>query len=295
MITAEMAKHIRCLQIFSRKAVNSLLAGEYLSVFKGSGIEFEEVRPYQPGDDIRDIDWNVTARSGAAFVKRYREERQRTILFVMDLSASGEFGSGGQSKKELLTEVLAVLAFAAVKNNDRVGLVSFTEQVEQFIPPQKGVGHALRILSDVMQFAQNVKKTDILAPLHFLGQVMKKRAVVFILSDFQAHEFDNALRLFSRRHDTIAVSVRDPRESRLPDVGLLQLEDAESGATVLIDTSAQSVRMLYEKLCRERAARLRTMLRQSGVDQIELETGRPFLPELLKFFRGRERRMLRGR
>jgi uncharacterized protein (DUF58 family) len=290
MIPKELARKIRTIQIYTSKAVNDVLAGEYESVFKGRGMEFDEVREYQPGDDVRSIDWNVTARTGKPFVKRFREERELTVLFLVDLSASGSFGSRRQLKNEVAAEVCAMLAFAAIKNNDKVGLIVFTDHVEMFIPPQKGTRHVLRVVRDILSFKPRMVRTDITAALDYLGRVISRRAVVFLISDFQAEGFARSLRVLNRRHDMIAVSVNDPRETSLPDVGFLELEDAETGETALIDTGSAAVRKRYALLGATRTAELRALFRSMGVDQIEIETGRDYVPGLVSFFRSRERR-----
>jgi uncharacterized protein (DUF58 family) len=290
MIPAELAKKIRILQITTRKVVNDVLAGEYGSVFRGRGMEFDEVREYQPGDEIRTIDWNVTARTGTPYVKRFVEERELTVFFLVDLSASGAFGSVNKLKNEVAAEFCSLLAFSAVKNNDKVGLIVFTDRIELFIPPKKGTKHVLRVIRELLDFRPRPASTDISMALDYLGKVTTKRAVVFLVSDFQAEGFEKPIRVLSRRHDVIAVSVVDPREVRLPDVGLVELEDAETGESVLIDTSSRSVRRSYERLGRERTDRYRELFASMGVDQIEVMTDRDYVPGLVRFFRSRERR-----
>jgi uncharacterized protein (DUF58 family) len=290
MIPRELAKKIRYIQIYTSKVVNDVLAGEYESVFKGRGMEFDEVREYQVGDDIRSIDWNVTARTGKPFIKRFREERELTVMFLVDLSASGSFGSIKQPKNELAAEVCALLAFAAIKNNDKVGLIVFTDRVELFIPPKKGTRHVLRVIREILSFRPQRTRTDIAKALDYLGRIQSRRAVVFLISDFQAEGFERSLRVLGRRHDVIAVSITDPRETSLPDVGLLELEDAETGETVLIDTGSREVRKHYEASTLERAGRLRELLRSMSIDQIGVETGRAYVRDLMTFFKNRERR-----
>ena len=290
MIPKELAKKIRYIQIYTSKVVNDVLAGEYQSVFKGRGMEFDEVREYQVGDDVRSIDWNVTARSGKPFVKRFREERELTVMFLVDLSASGSFGSVKQPKNELAAEICALLAFAAIKNNDKVGLMVFTDHVEMFIPPKKGTRHVLRVIREILSFRPQRTRTDITRALDYLGRVQSRRAVVFLISDFQAEGFERSLRVLGRRHDLIAVAVTDPREIALPDVGLLELEDAETGEVALIDTGSQAVRRQYAALALERAARLNDLLGSTGIDQIHIETGRAYIRDLMTFFKNRERR-----
>jgi uncharacterized protein (DUF58 family) len=290
MIPKELAKKIRYIQIYTSKVVNDVLAGEYQSVFKGRGMEFDEVREYQVGDDVRSIDWNVTARSGKPFVKRFREERELTVMFLVDLSASGSFGSVKQPKNELAAEICALLAFAAIKNNDKVGLIAFTDHVEMFIPPKKGTRHVLRVIREILSFRPQRTRTDITRALDYLGRVQSRRAVVFLISDFQAEGFERSLRVLGRRHDVIAVAVTDPRERSLPDVGLLELEDAETGEVALIDTGSQAVRSQYAALALERAAKLNDLLGSTGIDQIRVETGRAYVRDLMTFFKNRERR-----
>jgi uncharacterized protein (DUF58 family) len=290
MIPRELAKKIRYIQIYTSKVVNDVLAGEYESVFKGRGMEFDEVREYQVGDDIRSIDWNVTARTGKPFIKRFREERELTVMFLVDLSASGSFGSIKQPKNELAAEVCALLAFAAIKNNDKVGLIVFTDRVELFIPPKKGTRHVLRVIREILSFRPQRTRTDIAKALDYLGRIQSRRAVVFLISDFQAEGFERSLRVLGRRHDVIAVSIMDPREMSLPDVGLLELEDAETGETVLIDTGSREVRKHYEASSLERAGKLRELLRSMSIDQIGVETGRAYVRDLMTFFKNRERR-----
>ena len=291
MIPKELAKKIRYLEIYTSKAVNDILAGEYGSVFKGRGMEFDEVREYAPGDDIRTIDWNVTARTGHPYVKRFVEERELTIMFLVDLSASGTFGSIERTKNETAAELCALLSFSAVKNNDKVGLIVFTDTIEMFIPPQKGVAHVLRLIRELLYFRPRKARTDIVAALDYLGRVTHKRCVAFLISDFECEEFDRPLRVLGKRHDLIAVSVTDPREMQMVDIGLIELEDAETGERVLIDTGSAAVRKEYAQLGRSRSDRLHSLFRSVNIDHVEIMTGRDYVKDLVKFFRGRERRM----
>ena len=290
MITKELAKKIRVRQITTRKVVNDVLAGEYGSVFRGRGMEFDEVREYMPGDEIRSIDWNVTARTGHPYVKRFVEERELTVMFLVDLSASGAFGSVRKLKNEIAAELCALLAFSAVKNNDKVGLIVFTDRVEMFIPPKKGTKHVLRVIRELLNFKPRPASTDIEGALDYLGRVTTKRSVVFLVSDFQAEGFEKKMRVLGKRHDLIAVTIVDPREVRLPDVGLIELEDSETGESVLIDTGSAAVRKRYERLGREEQARLKDLFNSMGVDQIEVMTDRDYVPKLISFFRAREKR-----
>jgi len=270
-----------------------VLAGEYESVFKGRGMEFDEVREYAPGDEVRSIDWNVTARMGHPFVKRFVEERELSVIFLVDLSASGAFGSTERLKNELAAELCALLAFSAIKNNDKVGLIVFTDTIEMFVPPAKGTTHVLRLIRELLEFRPRQVQTDISAAIDYLGRVSHKRSVVFLVSDFLGSGFEKQLHVLGRRHDVIAVSIVDPREIRLPNLGLLELEDAETGEIVEIDTGSATVRREYERLGAVRQARLRDLFRSMGIDQIEVFTDRDYLRELVRFFRTRERRAAR--
>jgi len=290
MIPKELSKKIRYIQIYTSKKVNDVLAGEYQSAFKGAGMEFDEVREYQPGDEVRSIDWNVTARQGHPFVKRFHEERELTVMFLVDLSASGQFGTAGQLKNDLAAELCALLSFSAVKSNDKVGLILFTDRIERFIPPAKSVSRALRIIREVLGFRPTGAQTDIAGALDFLGRVIRKRCVVFLVSDFQGEGFVKPMRVLSRKHDVIAVSVSDPRELHLPDVGLLELEDAETGEIVLVDTGSRAVRANYDRMGEQQRSHLANTFRTMDVDQIELLTGDDYAKKLVHFFRRREKR-----
>jgi uncharacterized protein (DUF58 family) len=291
VIPKELTKKIRYIQIYTSKAVNDVLAGEYHSVFKGQGMEFDEVRAYQPGDDIKTIDWNVTARTGLPYVKRYVEEREITVFFLVDLSASGFFGSLEKLKNEIAAEFCALLAFSAIKNNDKVGLIVFTDTIELFIPPAKGTSHVLRLIRELLFFGPGKKRvrtgTDIALALDYLGRVLHKRGVVFLVSDFLDKDFEKTLGVLARRHDLIAVTVADPRECALPDVGLMEIQDAETGAQVLVDTGDKEVRRRYEELARKKNDKLASLFKGTGVDHIELYTDRDYVLDLVKFFRKR--------
>ena len=291
MIPKELAKKIRYIQIYTSKAVNNVLAGEYHSVFKGQGMEFEEVREYQIGDEVRSIDWNVTARMGEPFVKRFREERELTALFAVDLSASGDFGSTDKLKNEVAAEICALLAFSAIKNNDKVGLIVFTDTVELFIPPAKGTSHVLRIIRELLGFKPRQAKTDIAAAVDFLGKVTRRQTVVFLVSDFLESGFEHSLRAVGKCHDLTAISIVDPVELKMPNVGLVELEDAETGELIQIDTSSAAFRKRYEGLGADRSGKLRDLFRSMDVDQIEILTGRDYVRDLVKFFRTREKKM----
>ncbi|NLG13278.1 MAG: DUF58 domain-containing protein [Lentisphaerae bacterium] len=289
MTPKELAKKTRYIQIHTNRKVNDVLAGEYLSAFKGSGIEFEEVREYQPGDEVRSIDWNVTARQGKPYVKRFREERELTVMFAVDLSASGQFGSVSQSKNELSAELCALLSFSAVKSNDKVGMLLFTDKVERFIPPAKGVSHALRLVREVLGYKSTGQGTDIALALDYLGRVIRRRCVVFLVSDFQGTGYEKPMRVLGKRHDLIAVTIGDKLELNLPNVGLLELEDMETGELALIDTGSLSIRKNYERLGDRRAQSLKSMFKSMDVDQIDLLTGEDYAKKLVRFFRQREK------
>jgi uncharacterized protein (DUF58 family) len=252
-------------------------------------MEFDEVREYEPGDDVRTIDWNVTARTGRPHVKRYVEERELTVVFLVDLSASGGFGSVEKRKNDVAAELCALLAFAAIKNNDRVGLSIFTDSVELSIPPAKGTTHVLRLIRELLTFVPRGRGTDIAAALEYLGRAQTRRAVVFLVSDFQARGFRKPLRVMARKHDFIACPIVDRRETELVDVGLVVLEDAETGERLLLDTHSQAVRAHYAARARERALELQTLLRSTGVDTLEIRTDRDYLQQVVRFFRDRAR------
>lgn len=293
--TRSVARKIRLIEIQTSKAVDDVLAGEYSSVFKGSGMEFEEVREYAPGDEIRSIDWNVTARMGKPFVKRYVEERELTVWLLVDLSASGAFGSVSQLKNEAAAEFCALLAFAAIRNNDKVGLIVFTDRVELAIAPSKGRTHVLRLIRELLRFAPHGRGTNLSVALEYLGRVTHKRGVVFLVSDFLAsgglaeHE-GKQLRILARRHDLIAVTVGDRRERELPDIGLIELEDAETGESVLIDTSSARVRREYAADARRRREERQSLFRSTGIDEVEVMTGQDYVRDLRRLFRKREGR-----
>lgn len=283
-------QQIRRIQIRTSHVVNDILAGQYESVFKGQGMEFREVREYVPGDDIRMIDWNVTARSGTPHVKLLAEERELTVMLVVDASGSGRFGSVSRFKNELAAELCAVLAISAIKNNDKVGLIIFTDEVELYVPPSKGRQHVLRVIREVLYFQPRRTGTDIPAALRFMNSVTRRRAVTFLVSDFMADDFEIPLRMAARRHDLIGVVVSDPREETLPNVGLVCVRDAETGQEALIDTADEAVRAAYAKEAAERARRRDQILQRTRVDAIRVRTDRPYVDEIYRFFRMRERR-----
>jgi uncharacterized protein (DUF58 family) len=290
MLPAEVTRQVRRLQLRSRRAVQTLLGGEYRSAFKGAGLSFEEVREYQPGDDVRSIDWNVTARMGHPFVKRYAEDRELTVLLATDLSASQRFGTGATAKRAAAAELAAVLAFAAVAHNDRVGLLGFTDAVERYVPPGKGPRHALRVLRDVLFFEPRGKKTDLAAALDYLNKVHRRRAIVFLFSDFLDDGYADPFRRAAQQHDLIAVRTADPREHDWPAAGLVQLEDAETGRQLLIDTGSRRFREQFAANARARRDAFTALARSSQVDLIDVDTGGEHFDALLRFFRIRDRR-----
>ncbi|HEY2625160.1 MAG TPA: DUF58 domain-containing protein [Candidatus Udaeobacter sp.] len=288
---AEILKKIRTLEIKTRGLVETAFAGDYHSVFKGRGMNFEDVREYQPGDEIRAIDWNVTARLGAAYVKKFTEERELTVILVVDVSASGNFGSTTQSKRELAAEVACLLAFSAIRNNDKVGLILFTDRVELFIPPKKGRSHTLRLIREILFFKPEGRGTEPALALDYLNNIVTRRAVVFFISDFQAPDFSRALAVSGRRHDFIAIHVRDERERVLPNIGIITLEDAETDEQIVINTADRGTRVRFTDLASEHETDLARTLRRNNIDAIALQTGRDYLPALRSFFKQRERRL----
>ena len=291
MIPKELLKKIRRIEIRTSHLVNDALAGQYHSAFKGRGMEFEEVRPYQIGDDIRTLAWNVTARYGEPHVTIFREERELTVLLLVDLSRSQEFGSAGQLKRELVAELGATLAFSAIKNNDKIGLVCFTDHVEKFVGPRKGSGHVLRVIRELLAFAPTGRGTNIADALDHVNRMMHKRAVMFVISDFQDTGYERALRIARRRHDVILVRVTDRREQAVPKAGLVELTDNETGRRIVIDTSSSRWRAAYERRAREAAEQQNRRLRQIKLDSIEVRTGESFVDPLVRFFRTREARL----
>lgn len=287
---AEILNKVQRIQIVANRSVDDLLAGQYKSVFRGRGMEFDEVREYQPGDDVRTIDWNVTARAGTPFIKRFCEERELTVSFLVDVSASGMFGSGEQSKLELVTEIAALLMFSALKNNDKVGLTLFCDDIVGHFPPRKGKANVLRLIREIVSTKPVARSTNLNAALEFLNRVQKRRAVVFVMSDFLDADLKTTLAVTGRRHDVTAITVSDPREHELPDVGFMTLQDAETGEIVEVDTRHKQVRELFRKQTGQRAERLADGLRRAGLDQLEVNTHEPYTNSLRRFFKARERR-----
>jgi uncharacterized protein (DUF58 family) len=293
-MTPEEAMHeVRRIEITTRHLVRDIVAGEYSSAFRGRGVEFAEVREYQPGDDVRTIDWNVTARLGSAYVKRYLEERELAVGFAVDFSASKRFGSRKRTKGDLATEVCAVLALAAARNNDRVGALFFSDRIEQMVPARKGRRHALRIISELLSFEPAGSGTDLTAALTYLESVLRRRSVLFVVSDFMTSGYQSALGRLARKHDVIAVQLVDPRERDLPDAGLMALKDPESGAWRYVDTGSSAVRSAFRSRMADFDLDLERSLRERGADLVRLHTDRAYAEPLLAFFRQRERMLWR--
>jgi len=295
MISAELMKQIRRIEIRTRRLVDDSFAGEYHSIFKGRGMAFDEVRPYQPGDEIRSIDWNVTARTGDPYVKRYVEERELTVMLVVDASASGDFGSVRRFKRELAAELSAVLAFAATTNNDRVGLMIFTDQVELFIPPRKGRTHVLRLVRELLAFEPRGKGTDIRRALDETNRILKRRSIVFLISDFLAEpdDYRRSLAVTNRRHDVIAVELHDPLERQMESVGLITLEDPETGELLWVDTGSRAWRDAFSARAARQVAASRQAFNQARVDRIAIGTDEDYAAPLTTFFQDRARRLRR--
>ena len=290
MSTSALLKKVRKIEIKTKGLSNHIFAGEYHTAFKGKGMAFSEVREYQPGDDIRSIDWNVTARYNSPFVKVFEEEREMTVMLLIDVSASGNFGTQEQFKRELATELSAILAFSAINNNDKVGVIFFTDKVEQFIPPKKGKSHILRIIREVLAFEPTGKGTDIAGALEYFSAVIKKRSICFILSDFMSKEFDRPLKIASKKHDLVALRIHDLREDTLPNVGLVPMQDAETERMLFVDTSSKKVRDNFAKNRAQANETLRKLLPASGVDLIDITTGTDYVKPLINFFKTRGKR-----
>jgi len=289
--TREILRKIRRLELRTRRLVESSFAGQYQSVFKGRGMNFEEVRPYTPGDEIRAIDWNVTARTGEPYIKKFTEEREMTVMIVLDVSASGDFGSVEESKREMAAEVAAILAFSAIHNNDKVGLLLFSDRVELFIPPKKGRHHILRLIREMLYFSPQGRGTDLAGALDYMNKVVTRRAVVFVISDFLTGDFSRPLTVSAKRHDMVALTVIDPAEEALPDVGVILLEDPETGEQIEVDTSRRAITGNYARLVGERFKELGTVFGSRGVDTVQLRTDADYLPVLRSFFDRRGRRL----
>jgi len=299
MIPKELFQNVRRIEISTKRLVTDVFAGQYHSVFKGQGMEFDEVREYQIGDDIRTIDWNVTARTGRPHIKKYVEERELTVMLLVDASASCRFATVKQLKSRLAAEVAATLAFSAVKNNDKVGLIIFTDKVEKFIPPRKGLGHVLRVIREVLYFEAKGRSTDIIHALEYFNKVTTRKSVGFIVSDFFASKTEDhtnnnlkkTLNMTNRRHDMIAVTLNDPAEMNLPNCGLMELEDAETGQKILIDSSDNNFLEQYRRRASERINKREALFSSVGMDHVDLSTNTPFVQELIKFFLKRRKKI----
>ncbi len=290
MIPKEIIEKVRLIEIRSRNIVNDLFAGEYHSAFKGRGMEFAEVREYQRGDDVRTIDWNVTARIGTPYVKVFDEEREQTVMLLVDASASGAFGSQRQMKGEVGVEISALLAFAAIKNNDRVGLLIFTDEVEVFVPPKKGRKHVLRVIRELLYFEPRGQRTSISGALDHLERVLHRRSVVFLLSDFIDEGYERSLQLMRRRHDLVAISLFDPRERTLPDVGFINLQDAETGEQFLVDSGREAVRAFFDQEQRRLDEQRRDLFRRTGIDEVPIDITQSYVDPLVRLFHTRAHR-----
>jgi uncharacterized protein (DUF58 family) len=291
MLTREVLRQVRRLQLRARRAVEDPLGGAYRSVFKGAGIAFEEVREYQPGDEIRSIDWNVTARMGHPFIKRYIEERELTVIFLMDASASMALGSIDQTKRDVAAEIAALLALCAISNNDKVGLIVVTSAIERFVPPRKGPRHALRLIRDLFVHTPREVGTNLQAGFDFLNKILHRRALLFVFSDFLDVGYEKAMQRTARRHDVVAVAIRDPREDALPDVGLLEIQDAETGQCMLIDTSRREFQQAFQAQRQQRQDAFQQWTRAHKIDVLPAATAGRHLDELMRFFQQRQRRL----
>ena len=296
--TREILKKVRRIEIHTKRLVNDTLAGQYHSVFKGRGMDFDEVREYSPGDEVRTIDWHVTARAGRPFVKKFVEERERTLILMVDVSASEDFGSGAQSKRELAAELASVLAFSAIRNTDKVGLVLFTDQVELYVPPRKGRRHGLRIVREILGFEPQSRGTDIVNALDFVNDVVSRRSVVFLISDFQAPgamsdslpSLRKAIGRTNRRHDLVALPIDDARENGMPNVGIVTIEDAETGELIEIDTANDALRQRFAEIAQDRTAQLQRAFTGEAVDSLRITTDQSYVAPLMAFFKNRKRK-----
>ena len=298
METAELLKKVRKIEIKTKGLSNQIFSGEYHSAFKGRGMAFSEVREYQHGDDIRSIDWNVTARFNHPYVKIFEEERELNVMLIVDVSGSGDFGTNKQFKRELITELCAVVSFSAIQNNDKIGMILFSDKIEKFIPPKKGKSHILRIIRELINFQPESRGTNVSVALQYLSNVIKKRSIAFLVSDFydaaiaqpKKSALEDAMKIASKKHDLVALKISDKREAELPDIGLIHFKDAETGKTILIDTSEKSVRNLYfsQRMLREQY--LNALFSRCGVDKVELQTGQNYIQPLITLFKKREKR-----
>lgn len=288
METKELLKRVRKIEIKTRGLSNQIFSGEYHSAFKGRGMAFSEVREYQPGDEIRTIDWNVTAKLNHPYVKVFEEERELTVMLLVDVSASGLFGSRNQRKKDTIAEICAVLSFSAIQNNDKIGVIFFSNKVEKFIPPKKGRSHTLRIISELINFRPEQKETDLNEALRYLSNAIKKRSIAFVISDFIAEGFEDALKISNKKHDVVALQVHDVMEQEMPNVGLVPFEDLETGKVYWVDTSSKNWRKQYSALKRRQLDQLQNMFKRAGVDFAQIATDKSYVQPLMGLFKRRE-------
>ena len=289
-LPAELLQRIKAIQVKTNYMVNDIMAGEYVSAFKGRGMEFSEVREYQPGDDVRLIDWNVTARMNQPFIKEFIEERELTLMLLVDVSSSGKFGSGAKMKNEIAAEVASILAFAAIKNNDKIGLIIFSDKIEHHIPPKKGKAHIWNIIRTILSFKPEGKGTNLALPLEYLLKIQKKKATTFLISDFQDENYESQLKLARQRFDLIAINIIDPHEESLPDVGRVYLQDSESGKTLLVDTGDVEILKEHRKLCAQKRQKRKTFFSSIGIDSIEIFTDKSLTDPIIKYFKFREKK-----
>ena len=290
MSTSSLLKKVRKIEIKTRGLSNHIFAGEYNTAFKGKGMAFSEVREYQSGDDVRSIDWNVTARYNSPYIKVFEEEREMTVMLLVDVSGSGNFGTKQQFKREIATELSAVLAFSAIKNNDKVGVIFFSDIIEEFIPPKKGKSHILRIIRQILSFKPQNKKTNISQAIEYFNNVMKKRCICFILSDYISSSFEKPLRIASKKHDVVALKVSDKREKTIPNIGIVPFKDSETEKVILLDTSSKLIRETFQKKQKEKQSEIEKLFPRCGVDLININTGEDYVKPLINFFKNRDRR-----
>jgi len=289
-ISVELMQKIRAIQIKTSHLVTELMAGEYVSAFKGRGMEFNAVREYTPGDDVRLIDWNVTARMDQPFIKEYIEERELNVMLMVDVSSSGEFGSTGKFKNEISAEVASILAFSAIRNNDKIGLIVFSNKIEHYIPPKKGKAHVWNIIRTILNYQPEGRLTDLNIPLEYLLKIQKRKCIAFLISDFQATNYETNVKLTRQKHDLVAISISDPRERDLPKVGLINLRDSETGETLLIDTDNREMTKLLTSYEREKWGKFKKLFRSIGVDTIEIDTDGSLVEPIIRYFKIREKR-----
>ncbi|MFQ5449052.1 MAG: DUF58 domain-containing protein [Nitrospinaceae bacterium] len=289
-IDPQLLNQVRAIQVKTNHLVNDLMAGEYVSAFKGRGMEFSEVREYQPGDDVRLIDWNVTARINQPYIKEFKEERELSMMLLVDVSSSCDFGSVGKLKHEICAELASILAFAAIKNNDKIGLIVFSDKIEKYIPPKKGKAHIWNIIRTILDFQPQGRGTDLNLPLEYLLNIQKRKTVTFLISDFQARGYETTLRLVKQKHDLIALLIIDPRERELPNVGLIHLEDAETGETILVDTADPETTRRFARRVQKNIREMKSLFNSAGIDIIEVRTDHSLVEPLIRYFKIREKK-----